>query len=99
MPETTFITDPEELETLLELPEPVDRLAAAALPLRIPRELAKRIGKGDPNDPILLQFRPSARENDSPQDSVPTRLRNGRARRRERRFRPDSSGSMPGGFW
>ncbi|MBO7725015.1 MAG: KamA family radical SAM protein [Thermoguttaceae bacterium] len=66
MPETTFITDPEELETLLELPEPVDRLAAAALPLRIPRELAKRIGKGDPNDPILLQFRPSARENDSP---------------------------------
>ena len=66
MPETTFITDPEELKSLLELPESADPRAAASLALRIPREMAERLKKGDPNDPVLLQFWPSARENDSP---------------------------------
>ena len=66
MPETTFITDPAELEALLALPESADPDAAAAFALRIPRELAECLGKGDLNNPVLLQFWPNARENDSP---------------------------------
>ena len=66
MPETTFITDPSELQSILALPESADRRAAAALAFRIPRSLAERIKKGDPDDPILLQFWPNALENDSP---------------------------------
>ena len=66
MPETTFITDPAELEALLALPESADPDAAAAFALRIPRELAECLGKGDLNNPVLLQFWPNARENESP---------------------------------
>ena len=66
MPETMFITDPAELKALLALPESADPDAAAAFALRIPRELTEHLRKGDPNDPVLLQFWPSVRENDSP---------------------------------
>ena len=65
MPETTFITDPAELQSILALPESADRRATAAMTFRIPRSLTKRIKKGDPRDPVLLQFWPNARENDS----------------------------------
>ncbi len=66
MPETTFITDPAELQSILALPESADRRAAAALTLRIPRSLTERIKKGNLDDPVLLQFWPNVRENDSP---------------------------------
>ncbi|MDO5579665.1 MAG: KamA family radical SAM protein [Planctomycetia bacterium] len=60
-----FITDPFELCALLDLPR---SLAASALsaagrfPMKIPRSLLNRMEKGDPNDPILIQFLPRKEE-------------------------------------
>jgi L-lysine 2,3-aminomutase len=50
------ITDPAELLRELELDLallPAARAAAARFPLRAPRGFVARMGKGDPNDPLL----------------------------------------------
>lgn len=54
------ITDPVELLQLLEISVPV--LKKSSFPLRVPRGFVKRIRKGDPNDPLLLQILPSLLE-------------------------------------
>ncbi len=59
------ITDPRELLRLLELdPEQVLAAlpAAAAFPMRVPRGFVRRMRRGDPCDPLLLQVLPGARE-------------------------------------
>ena len=60
------ITDPHELLRLLELdPALADShsaLAAAGFQLRVPRGFVQRMRRGDPNDPLLLQVLPGARE-------------------------------------
>ncbi len=40
----------------------VDALENTPFPLRIPRSFAKKIKRGDPNDPILRQFLPTQKE-------------------------------------
>jgi EF-P beta-lysylation protein EpmB len=58
---SSAITDPEELINLLELDyaflEPAKK-ATALFPLKIPRAFLSRIKKGNPYDPLLLQFLP-----------------------------------------
>jgi EF-P beta-lysylation protein EpmB len=59
-----LITEPKELLALLEL-DPADAAmdeAAAHFPLRVPREFAARMAKGDWRDPLLLQVWPSILE-------------------------------------
>lgn len=59
------VTDPAELLRLLELPPdllPAARRAARAFGLRVPRSYLARIGKGDPDDPLLRQVLPLAAE-------------------------------------
>ncbi len=59
------VTDPEELLRLLELDpalSPAARAAAQSFPLRVPRGFVARMGKGDPNDPLLRQVLPLAVE-------------------------------------
>jgi EF-P beta-lysylation protein EpmB len=59
------ITDPAELLNILQLdPALLDaaRRAAQLFPLRVPREFAKRMRIGDPNDPLLNQVLPLAAE-------------------------------------
>jgi len=58
------VRDVAELAALLELP--VESIAApnvdADFPLRVPRAFVRRMRKGDPRDPLLLQVLPSAQE-------------------------------------
>jgi EF-P beta-lysylation protein EpmB len=59
------VTDPAELLRELELDLallPAARAAAARFPLRAPRGFVARMGKGDPNDPLLRQVLPLAAE-------------------------------------
>jgi EF-P beta-lysylation protein EpmB len=65
------ITDPAELLRVLELDPallPAARAAAARFPLRTPRGFVARMGKGDPDDPLLRQVLPLAAEGESPPD-------------------------------
>ena len=62
------IDDPAELIRLLELPETLiepARAAAGDFPLRVPRPYLARIQKGDPNDPLLKQVLPLAKEREN----------------------------------
>jgi EF-P beta-lysylation protein EpmB len=59
------ITDPAELLRILELDPallPAARAAAARFPLRAPRGFVARMGRGDPDDPLLRQVLPLAVE-------------------------------------
>src|SRR5471032_1165431 len=59
------ITDPLELLQLLDLdPQlaPAAGDATVSFPLRVPRGFVRRMRPGDPNDPLLLQVLPGARE-------------------------------------
>ena len=59
------ITEPLELLRLLELdPQqaPGAMAAARAFPLRVPRGFVRRMRRGDPHDPLLLQVWPGERE-------------------------------------
>ena len=59
------VRDPAELLALLELPQqllPAARAAAALFPLRVPRGFIARMGRGDPNDPLLRQVLPLGEE-------------------------------------
>jgi L-lysine 2,3-aminomutase len=59
------VTDPGELLRLLELdPQQAagSRLSAAAFRLLVPRGFVRRMRRGDPNDPLLLQVLPGTRE-------------------------------------
>lgn len=60
------ITDPAELNALLELPPPAANASAARklFPLRVPRPFAARMAKGDPQDPLLRQVQTSSHEFD-----------------------------------
>jgi EF-P beta-lysylation protein EpmB len=65
------ITDPAELLRVLELDPallPAARAAAARFPLRAPRGFVARMGKGDPDDPLLRQVLPLAAERESTPD-------------------------------
>lgn len=65
------ITDPAELLRILELDPallPAARMAAVRFPLRVPRGFVERMGKGDPNDPLLRQVLPLAAELESNPD-------------------------------
>lgn len=62
------IDDPAELIRLLELPDALiepARAAAGDFPLRVPRPYLARIKKGDPNDPLLKQVLPLAKEREN----------------------------------
>lgn len=61
---TRLIVNVNELAHLLELPKvtPEVKEAARVLPLRFPESLLNRVKKGDPRDPVLLQFWPSGQE-------------------------------------
>ena len=61
---TRFITQIDELCRLLELPEPSTSQIEAAreFPLLAPESILDRISKGNPNDPVLLQFMPNEEE-------------------------------------
>ncbi|WP_432697607.1 EF-P beta-lysylation protein EpmB [Marinobacterium sp. YM272] len=57
------VTDTNELLALLELPADLaDDRAHAQFELRVPRGLVRRMHRGDPQDPILLQVLPQGRE-------------------------------------
>ncbi len=59
------VTDPAELLSLLELPRdllPGAIAASAAFKLRVPRAFIARMARGDPDDPLLRQVLPLARE-------------------------------------
>jgi EF-P beta-lysylation protein EpmB len=59
------ITDPQELLRLLDLaPQhvPAALSAASAFRLRVPHSFVRRMRRGDPADPLLLQVLPGARE-------------------------------------
>jgi EF-P beta-lysylation protein EpmB len=63
------ITDPIELLQLLDLDPQLalpahaaSAAGAAAFRLRVPRGFVQRMRRGDPNDPLLLQVLPGARE-------------------------------------
>lgn len=59
------VTDPAELCRLLQLDSQQALGAAAAsgvFRLRVPRGFVRRMRRGDPNDPLLLQVLPAARE-------------------------------------
>jgi L-lysine 2,3-aminomutase len=63
------VTDPGELLRLLDLDPELHRqvhgptaAASAAFALRVPRGFVRRMRRGDPNDPLLLQVLPGARE-------------------------------------
>lgn len=60
-----LITDPAELLSLLQLDPALLSAAHAAarlFPLRVPREFADRMQRGNPNDPLLLQVLPLGAE-------------------------------------
>lgn len=62
------ITDPEELLALLELDRSLlagARKAGALFPLRVPYSFARRMRKGDPDDPLLRQVLGGAEETNS----------------------------------
>jgi EF-P beta-lysylation protein EpmB len=67
------VTDPRELLAILDLQAFADSLlpamdgqqrprSDAGFPLRVPRGFIARMRRGDPNDPLLLQVLPQARE-------------------------------------
>jgi len=61
------VTDPHELLAALDLQAFADTLlpgSDAGFPLRVPRGFVARMRRGDPNDPLLLQVLPQARELD-----------------------------------
>jgi EF-P beta-lysylation protein EpmB len=62
---STAIRDPAELLALLELPRDLltpAREACSEFSLRIPRGFVARMGKGDPDDPLLRQVLPARDE-------------------------------------
>lgn len=66
-PLSEFISDPFELCALLDLPRSWAESALSAsgrFPMKIPRSILSRIEKGNPDDPVLLQFLPRKEEND-----------------------------------
>lgn len=54
----------KNLLTFLELDEEPDILKEPRFPLNVPLRLAEKMEKGNPNDPIFLQFVPSHKENE-----------------------------------
>lgn len=58
------VGDVDELLDLLELPRMDPSSATREFPLRVPRGFVARMRKGDPEDPLLLQVLPQARELD-----------------------------------
>lgn len=58
------VTDPHELLDLLDLSHLAARLPAddAGFALRVPRGFVARMGRGDPDDPLLLQVLPQLAE-------------------------------------
>ena len=61
------IDDPDELITLLQLPDSLRepaRRAARLFPLKVPRAYVERIEPGNPEDPLLRQVLPLAEEAD-----------------------------------
>lgn len=60
------VTDPHELLALVGLPQLAERLAPgeAGFPLKVPRGFIRRMRKGDPRDPLLLQVLPRLAECD-----------------------------------
>jgi EF-P beta-lysylation protein EpmB len=59
------VTDPRELLAALDLQTFADALlprSDTGFPLRVPRGFIARMRRGDPNDPLLLQVLPQARE-------------------------------------
>jgi EF-P beta-lysylation protein EpmB len=60
------VTDPRELLELVGLPQLAARLPStdAGFALRVPRGFVKRMRRGDPSDPLLLQVLPQAAELD-----------------------------------
>lgn len=66
---TDLVTDPAELVELLGLDPaqlPAALRAAGGFPLRVPRPFLRRMRRGDPRDPLLLQVLPGAAELQSP---------------------------------
>jgi EF-P beta-lysylation protein EpmB len=58
------VTDARELLALVGLPELADRLPSgdAGFALKVPRSFIRRMRRGDPNDPLLLQVLPQLAE-------------------------------------
>jgi EF-P beta-lysylation protein EpmB len=57
------VSDPRELLALLDLPSELAAPGAAhSFSLRVPRGFIRRMRRGDPNDPLLLQVLPLGRE-------------------------------------
>lgn len=66
---TDLVTDPAELVELLGLDPaqlPAALRAADGFALRVPRPFVRRMRRGDPQDPLLLQVLPGAAELQSP---------------------------------
>jgi EF-P beta-lysylation protein EpmB len=62
---STLITDPDELLNLLELDRKMlapAQAAALLFPLKVPRAYLRRIKKGNPTDPLLMQLLPHSHE-------------------------------------
>lgn len=61
------VTDAGELLTMLGLEQMIPQLPAAdaGFPMRVPRGFIRRMGYGDPKDPLLLQVLPQQAELDS----------------------------------
>lgn len=60
------VTDPHELLALLGLSHMADKLPAAdaGFPLKVPHSFVRRMRRGDPRDPLLLQILPQLAELD-----------------------------------
>lgn len=56
------VSDVPTLYKLLELPEPDEPHSPKTFALRVPHAFIKKIKKGDPNDPLLLQILPDIAE-------------------------------------
>ena len=56
------ISDPDELQVLLDLPAQSLAVPKKHFPLRVPRSFVRRMQKGNPNDPLLLQVFIAANE-------------------------------------
>jgi len=77
------IRDPRALLRILDLEDPAEhadlgrRLAARDFPLRVPMGFARRMRKGDPRDPLLLQVLPDPKELEAADGFVADPLREG----------------------
>lgn len=56
------VSDVPTLYALLDLPAPTEPHQPKKFPLRVPHAFIKKIKKGDPNDPLLLQILPDIAE-------------------------------------